>query len=185
MQFYVKNKKKLKFGSKNVLFQCFLSFTLKKYFYNWNQNSLMCQKAKFSANAKSLIWNRKCIAWVFLNFRLKLEKNYCHIWNQHSQICKNAKFHQKMKNLIFGTKDALCEYAWAVNFKNVCHIWYQYSQICQNSKFCAEIKICNFETKNILCECFWVAVLNTNVIFEISTRRLVKLGRFSQNIRNP
>ena len=34
MQFYVKNKKKKEFGTKNVLFQCFLSFNLKKYFYN-------------------------------------------------------------------------------------------------------------------------------------------------------
>ena len=104
-----------------------------------------------SQNKSSLIWDRKCLIWMFWGAILK---NYCHIWNQCPRVCFTAKFNPKIKILKFRTKNVLFGYFWAGTLKNNYYIWNQRLQICLNANFRRKIRILKCWTENILFECF-------------------------------
>ena len=78
---------------------------------------------------------------------------------------KVESFMQNVRNFNLGPKLPFLDW----HLKNYCHIWNQHPRICLIAKFREIAKLSKFGTKNALFGYVWARILNTIVIFEIST----------------
>ena len=70
--FHTRDKKNLKFGTKNSFFNNFWNETSKIFYHIWNQHPQVCRDAEFYSKIKktSEVCNQNCSIWVC--FRLQL-----------------------------------------------------------------------------------------------------------------
>ena len=127
------------FGIRNTLFEYFWAGILKKL--------LPCLKLILSKlfncqvlckKRKSLIWDQKCLIWVFW---VTSSKSYCHIWNQHPRTCLMTTFCFKIKIPEFGIPNVLFGHFWPWALKKLLSYLTQRPRICIIARFGKRVKM--------------------------------------------
>ena len=85
-------------------------------------------------NENALVWDKKCLIWVFLGWNLIIALSYlklAHTNLSNLKILRKKKKWPKMPYLV---------YFWARILKNYCHVWNQHPRICLKRVFksCSE-----------------------------------------------
>ena len=148
----------LKFRTKNASFGYFWA-GIWKCCYIGDQQSRICHCKILCNNENALIWDQKCLIWVFWSNTFK--KNCCHVWNQHPQIFLIAKFCEKTKTPKFGIKNTIFGYFWLkILYLVIFGLEFEKNIFIFEISVLVQIqKIFKFETKNALFGCFWSIIL--------------------------
>ena len=98
------------FLNKNVVFWYFWAI-ISKNLLSYLKSASISLFAKFhERNKNGLIWNQKCLIWVFLGWNLKTILSYLKF--RHPRICVIAKFRGKNKNAEIWDQKCLIRYFW-------------------------------------------------------------------------
>ena len=148
----------LKFRTKNASFGYFWA-GIWKCCYIGDQQSRICHCKILCNNENALIWDQKCLIWVFWSNTFK--KNCCNVWNQHPQIFLIAKFCEKTKTPKFGIKNTIFGYFWLkILYLVIFGLEFEKNIFIFEISVLVQIqKIFKFETKNALFGCFWSIIL--------------------------
>lgn len=91
-------EKNFKSGTKEALFRYFWADIWKKLLLYLKSAPSKLSIPSFVQNKKLLIWEQKCLIWVFLTRNFE---NSCHICNQHPYVFQNANICEKKKKTTY------------------------------------------------------------------------------------